>query len=110
MNKFERNLNASNSDIKGKRAKDAKEEAQEAMFEEVRELKKIKDALQRKMTNLEDMYSEDTTSLMPSKKGWNAQVWAKEIVKTDRDLAYAIDDLSKAQKLHDEWFNEDVTK
>jgi membrane glycosyltransferase len=107
MNKFISNLTASNKSIKEARAKVISEDAIDAQQELVRELKKEKRELDRRLMQLSDMSPDSELSLKVVKDTFKASEWAKEIQAIKIELANKSIEIKLAEETFKEWF-EDV--
>jgi len=108
MNKFISTLTASNKSIKEARAKMVSEDAIDAQAELVRDLKKDKRELERKLMQLSDMSPDSELSLKVVKDTFNAKEWAKTIQTTKVDLANKTVEIELAEETYKEWFGEEA--
>jgi len=106
MNKFISNLTASNKTIKESRAKIVSEDALDAQTELVRELKKSKRELERRLIQLSDMSPDSELSLKVVKDNFNAAAWVKEIQDIKIELANKEVELTLAEATFNEWFGD----
>jgi hypothetical protein len=106
MNKFISTLTASNKSIKDARAKMVSEDATDAQQELVRDLKKEKRELERRLMQLSDMGSDSALSLQVVKDTFKASDWAKEIQSIKVELANKTVELQLAEETFNEWFGD----
>jgi hypothetical protein len=104
VNKFAKNLSASNADIKTTRAQSLADETVLEVETFVQTLKKEKLQLQNKLNNLTDLAPDNTYSLRPGSKDFNASKWVKELHSTKMDLKLKIIELEEAEAIYKEWF------
>ena len=79
MNKFTKNLSASNKEIKGKRAIMFGEDALAATTALVQREKSAERDISRTIMDLEDLSPNYTTSLNPVKSDFNAKQWVEDL-------------------------------
>jgi hypothetical protein len=103
-NKFTRNLQLSNKEIKDKRAAMIGEDASIAQTEIIQEIVARKRKLDRRLLNLEDMSPESTMSLNPGRADFIAANWAKEVQFTKCELKMVNIELEVALETNDEYF------
>lgn len=106
MNKFITTLTASNKSIKEARAKMISEDAVDAQQELVRELKKEKRELERRLMQLSDMSPDSELSLKVVKDTFKATDWVKEIQTIKVELANKTVELQLAEETFSEWFED----
>lgn len=110
MNKFEKMLSADSSTTLGKRANILSESTISEVENFINNLKAEKRALASRMLDLTDLAPDNTYSLRPGGKDFNATKWMSELHKTRMDIALKQIELDEAQAIHDEWFSEVETK
>lgn len=103
-NKFTRNLQLSNKEIKDKRAVMIGEDAEIAQNDLVQEIVSRKRKLDRKLLDLEDMSPVSTTSLNPSRPEFAPAEWAKAVQSTKCALRMVNVELEIALETNDEYF------
>lgn len=103
-NKFVSMLSASNADIKETRAKTLSENTVLEVDSFINNLKREKSQLATRLTNLTDLAPDNTYSLRPGSKDFNAAQWVKELHKTRMDIKLKEIELAEAQSIYDEWF------
>lgn len=104
-NKFISSLTASNKDIKEARARRVSEDAYDSMDELVRDLKKEKRELERRLDNLSDMNRDSELSLKVIKDNFDAKAWGKEIQEIKVALKMKEVELAVAEETFEEWFS-----
>lgn len=110
MNKFASVLSASKSDILGNRAKNLAEEATIEVESFVGNLRKELCQLKSKLNDLTDLAPENTYSLRPGSKNFNAAEWVKELHSIKMAITVKELELQEAQDIYDEWFAEPKEK
>lgn len=106
MNKFAQTLSASNADIKSARAQALSESTVLEVESFIQNLKREKLQLGNKLNNLTDLAPDNTYSLRPGSKDFNASAWVKELHKTRMDLKLKTIELEEAEAIYNEWFAE----
>ena len=106
MNKFTKNLEATNKEIKGKRAQMIAIEVQEEQTDLLTKLKREKRALDKKLMDLEDLSPDSAYSLRPTAKDFNAKNWVKEIQDTKVSLRLIEVQIEIAEDTFKEYFSE----
>jgi hypothetical protein len=111
MNKFVTTLSASDASIKTSRATIISEQAEIEVQTMVQNLKKEKLSLQNKIAQMTDLSPEETTSLRPGGKNFDAAAWAKNLHTAKMQLKLKQIELDEAQGIYNEWFgaSEDET-
>lgn len=106
MNKFLKSISNSGSTLE-KRAKSLETAASIAQTKLVNFLKNEKVKLELKEADLTDLSPETTDSLRPGSKGWDADVWVKELQET-REKIYNLNiQISIAEKTNKEFFEDE---
>ncbi len=104
MNKFASTLSASNADIKSQRATLVAESTSDEVDTLISVLRKEKRALESKLNNLTDLAPDNTYSLRPGSKDFDAAKWVKEYHQTKMDLKLKVIELETAEEIKKEWF------
>jgi hypothetical protein len=104
MNKFVTTLSASDASIKASRATIISEQAEIEVQTMVQSLKKEKLTLQNKIAQMTDLSPEETTSLRPAGKSFDAAKWAKDLHTAKMQLKLKQIELDEAQNIYNEWF------
>jgi len=110
MSKFVTMLSASNQDIKSSRAEMIAEETIIEVNQFVSTLKKEKMLLKNKIVKLTDLAPDNTYSLRPGGKDFNATKWVQELHQTKMDLKLKEIELTEAESILTEWFTEETPK
>lgn len=108
MSKFAKMLSADSSATLGTRAKNLADSAVLEVESFIANLRKEKLQLNTKLNDLTDLAPENTYSLRPGSKDFNAAKWVAELHKTKMDIALKEVELKEAQAIYDEWFGEEV--
>ena len=103
-NKFTRNLQLSNQEIKDKRAIMIAEDAQIAQTQLIQEISARKRKLDRKLLELEDVSPASTTSLNPSRTDFSPLAWTTAIQFTKCELRMVNVELEVALETNEEYF------
>lgn len=104
VNKFASTLSSSNAEIKATRAQSLADTTVLEVESFIQNLKKEKLQLANKLNNLTDLAPDNSYSLRPGNKDFNAQAWIKELHTTRMDLKLKAVQLDEAQAIYDEWF------
>jgi hypothetical protein len=107
MSKFVKTLSASNAEIKEARAKMLADTTVLEVESFVQALKKEKLELQNKLANLTDLAPDNTYSLRPGSKDFDAKLWVRELHSTKMEIALKEMELEEAQAIYNEWFGSD---
>lgn len=107
MSKFVKTLSASNAEIKETRAKMLAETTVLEVESFVQGLKKEKLELYNKLANLTDLAPDNTYSLRPGSKDFDAKAWVRELHSTKMEIALKEMELEEAQSIYDEWFGDE---
>ena len=107
-NKFASMLSASNTDIKSTRAEMVAESTSDEVDSFITNLRKEKRALSIKLNNLTDLAPDNTYSLRPGSKDFDATKWVKELHSTKMQLELKSIELKVAEEIKDEWFSAEV--
>jgi len=107
MGKFKNELSASDKTIKEKRAKMLEDTTVIEVESFLQNLKREKLLLNNKLNNLTDLAPDNTYSLRPGSKDFNAGEWVKELHSTKMEIALKDVELSEAQSIYDEWFSDE---
>jgi hypothetical protein len=73
----------------------------------VQALKKEKLELQNKLANLTDLAPDNSYSLRPGSKDFNAKEWMLELHTTKMEIKLKDMELEVAQDIYNEWFGEE---
>jgi hypothetical protein len=76
----------------------------------VQNLKKEKLSLQNKIAQMTDLSPEETTSLRPGGKNFDAASWAKNLHTAKMQLKLKQIELDEATAIYDEWFGNTEAK
>jgi len=106
MNKFASTLSAANADIKATRAQALADSTILEAESFIQNLRREKLLLVGKLNNLTDLAPDNTYSLRPGAKDFNAAAWFKELHKTRMEIALKEVELTEAQGIFNEWFGE----
>lgn len=104
MNKFSDMLSASNTDIKTARAQALAESTVLEVEAFISSLKRERNVLNTKLTNLTDLAPDNTYSLRPGSKDFDAARWVKELHTTRMDLSLLDIKIKEADAIFNEWF------
>jgi hypothetical protein len=107
MSKFVKTLSASNAEIKEARAKMLADTTVLEVESFVQALKKEKLELQNKLANLTDLAPDNTYSLRPGSKDFDAKLWVRELHSTRMEITLKEMELEEAQAIYNEWFGAD---
>jgi len=107
MSKFVETLSASNQEIKEARAEMIAEETVIEVQQFVSNLKKEKLQLRNKITKLTDLAPDNSYSLRPGGKDFNAAKWVQELHQAKMDLKLKDIALAEAEAIMDEWFKDE---
>jgi len=107
MSKFVKTLSASNQEIKEARAEMIAEETVIEVQQFVSNLKKEKLQLRNKITKLTDLAPDNSYSLRPGGKDFNAAKWVQELHQAKMDLKLKDIALAEAEAIMDEWFKDE---
>ena len=107
MSKFVKTLSASNAEIKEARAKMLADTTGLEVESFVQSLKKEKLELQNKLANLTDLAPDNSYSLRPGSKEFDAKLWVRELHATRMEITLKEMELEEAQAIYDEWFGEE---
>ena len=108
-NKFSKMLSASNGDIKTARAQILAESTLDAVDSFVQALKRERNMLRTTLANLTDLAPENTYSLRPGSEKFDASAWVKELHKTTMELQLKEVELTVANNIKKEWFDNSST-
>lgn len=106
MNKFSSMLSASNDNIKTTRAQSLAEATSLEVEAFISSLKRERNQLNSKLTNLTDLAPDNTYSLRPGAKDFDAAKWVKELHTTRMDLSLLDIKIKEAEAINKEWFSE----
>lgn len=104
MNKFEKNLTASNKEIKGKRASIVANSAKKAQQCLIDSLENEVDDLELELLNLEDLHPTHMHSLMPTAGKFDGAQWTKQVQETKLALSIKREELEIATATYNEYF------
>ena len=105
MTKFQKNLQASHKEIRGKRASFFNEEAEVSMRREVDQEKDRLRNSKREEMGLEDMHPDSTTTLKVTKDGFDSANWASQLIKVKITIKLQEQKLKIAEDTYSEYFN-----
>lgn len=108
MSKFANILSASNDKIKEARAEMISEETVIEVEQFVSNLKKETLQLKNKIVKLTDLAPDNSYSLRPGGKDFDAAQWVKELHKAKMDLKLKTIALVEANSIMTEWFTDDA--
>ncbi len=106
MSKFEKTLIRDGKEMKADRAADLAQTVQMEVEDLVRKLTKEKLALKSKINNLSDLGPENSYSLRPADKSFDAAKWVNSLHETKLDLKLKQVELDAAEEILKEWFIE----
>jgi hypothetical protein len=107
MSKFVKTLSASNAEIKETRAKMLADTTVLEVETFLQGLKKEKLELQNKLANLTDLAPDNSYSLRPGSKDFDAKAWVRELHSTKMEIKLKQLELDEAQEIYNEWFAEE---
>jgi hypothetical protein len=110
MSKFERDLTASDKSIKETRAKALAEDTLLEVDAFISNLRREKSKLNSKLNDLTDLAPDNTYSLRPGAKGFDAAKWVAELHQVRMDMALKNIQLEEAQAIYDIYFGEDESE
>lgn len=109
MKKFQKLISLNTNEALVRRAESITTGAEIAQQNLVNSLKQQKIEIELKIANLTDLAPENTTSLRPGGKDWDAVLWVTDLQKAKQDL-YTIEiQLKLAQETYDEYFTETLS-
>jgi hypothetical protein len=104
MTKFQKNLQASHKEIRGKRADFLNEEAEVSMRRRVDVEKDELRGLRREEMGLEDMHPDSTTTLKVTKEGFDSGYWATQLIEVKTAIKLQEQKLKIAEDTYSEYF------
>jgi hypothetical protein len=104
MSKFITMLSADSTATLGNRAKNLAAAAVLEVESFISNLKREKINLENRINDLTDLAPENTYSLRPGSKDFDAAKWVRELHKTRMDIELKEVELEQAQAIYDEWF------
>lgn len=104
IGKFESMITASDKTIKDARGRIIANSARRAAEDLVRRLEGEIDTLQTEILNLTDIGPENTMSLRPTSKDFNAEKWVERLHQSKLDMALKNIELAEAKEILNEWF------
>lgn len=104
MNKFESLIGTNGNEVLKRRATNIAINAEIAQQTIVNTLKQRKSELEMKIMNLTDLAPEDTTSLRPGSKDWDAAKWALDLQNAKVALYTTSIELKIAEDTYEEYF------
>ena len=110
MSKFAKLLSQDSKSTLSQRAKILAEDTVSEVEDFINRIKKEKRDLTNQILNLTDLAPENTYSLRPGSKEFDAKKWVAELHQCRMDLALKEIELKEAQAIYDEWFKEDETE
>ncbi len=102
--KFYESLVASGDDVKGKRGELLVKSVKKAAKKKVDEIEEEIDALETTLLNLTDLGPENSYSLRPTAKGFDATKWIDEMFEAKVEIALKKVELEVAEGIVNEWF------
>lgn len=106
MKKFQKLISSNNNEALIRRAESITTGAEIAQQNLVNSLKQKKIEIELKIANLTDLAPEDTTSLRPGSKDWDAQKWVSDLQSAKQDLYMLEIQLKLAEETYDEYFKD----
>jgi hypothetical protein len=110
MNKFAQTLSASNADIKTTRAQALAETTVLEVESFIQSLKREKLQLNNKLNQLTDLAPDNTYSLRPGSKDFDASRWVNELHETKMEIKLKTIELEVASEIRNEWFTSEDEK
>lgn len=104
MNKFEKTLSASDKTIKETRAKQLGEDIILEVDTYINVIKRDLSKLNSKLNSLTDLAPDNTYSLRPGHKDFDASKWVAELHETKMDIKLKNIELEIANDIKSEWF------
>jgi hypothetical protein len=104
MSKFVNMLSASDNTIKETRAKQLAEDTILEVDTFINTLKRELSKLNNKLTSLTDLAPDNTYSLRPGSKDFDASRWMNELHETKMEIKLKIIELEVANEIKNEWF------
>lgn len=109
-NKFTSTLSASNADIKSARAQLVADSTLDEVDSFISTIRKEKNQLSIKLNNLTDLAPDNSYSLRPGSKDFDAAKWVKELHSTKMQLELKTVELEVAEDIKKEWFTSEPIK
>lgn len=106
MKKFQQLISSNSNEALVRRAESITTGAEIAQQNLVNNLKQKKIEIELKIANLTDLAPEDTTSLRPGSKDWDAQKWVSDLQNAKQELYMVNMQLKLAEETYDEYFKE----
>ncbi|MEN6292320.1 MAG: hypothetical protein ABFD07_09960 [Methanobacterium sp.] len=110
MSKFVNMLSASDSAIKETRAKQLAEDTVLEVDSFINNLKRELSKLNNKLTSLTDLAPDNTYSLRPGSKDFDASRWVNELHETKMEIKLKTIELEVASEIRNEWFTSEDEK
>ena len=107
--KFSSMLSASDQNIKAARAEAIAESTVLEVEAFIANLKRDKNTLKAKVTSLTDLAPDNSYSLRPGNKDFNAANWMKELHQVRMALKLKEIELTEAQAIYNEWFKAETS-
>jgi hypothetical protein len=104
-NLFEKNLTASNGEIKKARAKNLGEDAKNAQTVLIISLKDTRRDIQRQIMDLEDLSPDTAMSLNPVKGNFDAKEWVRKLHESAIELKQVNEELEIAINMFNKYFS-----
>lgn len=104
MSKFVNMLSASDSAIKETRAKQLAEDTILEVDAFITSLRRELSKLNNKLTSLTDLAPDNTYSLRPGSKDFDASKWMNELHETKMEIKLKTIELEVANEIKNEWF------
>jgi hypothetical protein len=104
QSRFVQMLTASDKTIKANRAQHLADSTVLEVEAKMTEIRRRKNTLVNKITDLTDLAPENTYSLRPGSKDFNASKWTEELFKTKLDLKLVDIELETIEEIHSEFF------
>jgi hypothetical protein len=108
MSKFAKMIASSNDSIKEQRAEMLAEEAVLEVDQLVNGLKKERNKLRNEITKLTDLAPDNSYSLRPGGKDFDAAQWVSKLHQAKLDLKLKEIELTEAESIKTEWFGEEA--
>lgn len=105
LNKFTKNLEATNKEIKGRRAQMIATEVEEEQKDLITNLGRQKRQLEKKLMDLEDLSPDSAYSLRPTSKDFVAKNWVADVQETKISLKLIEVQIEVANQTLVEYFN-----
>lgn len=108
-NKFAQALSASDKSIKETRANMLADTTVLEVEAKISNVKRDLNTLKNKMNQLTDLAPDNTYSLRPGHKDFNAAKWMEELCQVKLDIRLKTIELEVAESIQKEWFGEEIS-